>query len=435
MNEKINSYLRRLFPVARSITGEGNRETLQVLSELIPLQIHEVPSLTKVYDWLVPNEWTVQEAWIKNGKGEKIIEYEKNNLHLLNYSIAVHEKLKLTDLLPHLYFLKSLPDAVPYKTSYYKENWGFCISYNDYEKFFTEGEEYEVYVDSSLKQGYLTYADYLIKGRSEKEYLLSTYICHPSLANDNLSGIVMSSFLAAELEKLSLNYSYRFVFAPETIGAITYCSFNEEILEKTLGGFVVTCVAGPGDFGYKETFLQNHLIDRIVKSVFAEKKLLLIEYPFEPEGSDERQFSSPGIRLPMGLITKDKFHEYEYYHTSLDNLEFISSDNLLKSFDIYLEVIKRLDKCFYFVLNGYKCEPQLGKRNLYPSIGRTTMNLSVNKEIPKDELILKAAKWILFYADGKHNLQDVYEKTGLPFDLLENALTRLLDSELIKEVY
>lgn len=428
---EVNSYLNKLFSITRSLSGRGNRETIQILQEIIPLNTYEIKSGTKVYDWTIPNEWNINEAWIKNSKGEILVDFRKNNLHVVNYSIPFSGTLSFLELQKHLYYFKEQPDAIPYRTSYYKEAWGFCISYNDYLKKFHPQEKYEVFIDSTLLPGSLTYADYVIKGKSDKEYLISTYICHPSMANDNLSGILLTTFLAKELQKLSLQFTYRFVFVPETIGAIAYCHENEKQMGKILGGFVVTCVAGTGQIGYKRTFIGNHLIDRVVKGVLADKNISFIEYPFEPQGSDERQYSSPGFRIPIGLITKDKFHEYDFYHTSLDNLDFVNAENLLYTLDIYLDVIKRVDSCHYFRSNFPNCEPQLGKRGLYPTIGRRTLSSEKHIGDTSNEMMLSALLWLLFYADNKHNLQDIVEKSFLPFNLLMEGMETLKKNNLI----
>lgn len=424
--EEIEAFYKKLFPITRSLTGNGNLETIRILNEIINLNVSKVPTGEKVFDWTIPNEWNIKEAWIKNTKGEKIIDIANSNIHIMSYSESIHTKLKLKELAAHLFYLLEQPNAIPYKTSYYHRNWGFCLTYNDYKNNFNDEEEYEVFIDSELKEGHLSYADYLIEGKSQSEYLISTYFCHPSMVNDNLSGVLLTAFLAKEFSKLSLNYSYRFVFIPETIGAITYCWKNEEKMKNLLGGFVVSCVAGPGKFGYKKTYLENSLLDRIVNYTLFENGIDFIKYPFEPQGSDERQYSSPGFRIPVGLITKDKFHEYEYYHTSLDDLNFAKPEYLIDSLKIYLEVIKNLDANQKFISLNPNCEPQLGRRGLYPTIGRRTIKSNTESYNELDVIL-----WLLFYGDGSLTLFEIHEKTGIAFADLVNAAEILKEKNLM----
>jgi len=424
--EKIEVYYKKLFPITRSLTGNGNRETIRILNEIINLNVSEFPTGEKVFDWAIPNEWNIKEAWIKKTNGEKIIDIANSNIHIMNYSEPIHAKFKLKELAAHLFYLVELPNAIPYKTSYYHRNWGFCLAYNDYKNNFNDDEEYEVYIDSELKEGSLSYADYCIEGNNRNEYLISTYFCHPSMVNDNLSGVLLTAFLAKELSKLTLNYSYRFVFIPETIGAITYCYKNEVKMKNLLGGFVVSCVGGPGKFGYKQTYLKNSFIDRIVDYTFSEKGIDYLKYPFEPQGSDERQYSSPGFRIPVGLITKDKFHEYEYYHTSLDDLSFAKPEYLLESLKLYLGVIKNLDANHNVVSLNPNCEPQLGRRGLYPTIGRRTIK-SKSESYNELDVIL----WLLFYGDGSLTLFEIHEKTGINYAKIVDAAETLRRQNLI----
>ena len=319
---EINTYLKRLFPICRSITGNGNRETLRILQEIVPLTVYEIPSGTKVYDWMIPDEWNIRDAWIKDSTGKKIIDFQNSNLHVVNYSVPVHNRMNLVELNEHLHFRDDLPSAIPYRTSYYNENWGFCLSHNDYKRYFNRKDIYEVFIDSKLKKGSLSIGELLIKGRSNKEYLISTYICHPSLANDNLSGFVLTAFLARELLIRELNFSYRIIFVPETIGAISYCANNEEAMKKIMAGFVVSSVGGPGRFGYRQSWQEGHFINSMIEKTFDENGIDNFKiYPFDVHGSDERQYSSQGFGINIASITKDKYYDYDYYHTSLDTKE------------------------------------------------------------------------------------------------------------------
>ena len=378
-----------LFPICRSITGNGLRKSLQILKNHIPLDILEVPSGTKVFDWTVPREWNINDAYIKNSKGKKIVDFKKSNLHVLNYSIPIHKKISLKELKPHLHSLPEHPGVIPYRTSYYKENWGFCITHNQLLQL--ENDEYEVFIDSTLQDGSLTYGEYLIKGKSEDEVLFSCYPCHPSMCNDNLSGVVLLTFLAKHLKNLSLKYSYRFLFVPETIGAITWLSRNEHNVMKIKHGLVVTCVGDPGILSYKKSRQGNAEIDQTVIEVLKNSGDDYKIMDFYPTGSDERQFCSPGFNLPVGSLERTFAPDFPEYHTSADNTEFVQGEYLADTFSKYLKVVFKLEENFgkfkpkndkrimknikenkndkVFLNLNPKCEPQLGKRNLYHVIG------------------------------------------------------------------
>ena len=333
-----------LFPICRSITGNGVRKSLQILKNHILLDILEVPSGTKVFDWTVPREWNINDAYIKNSKGEKIVDFKKSNLHVLNYSIPIHKKISLKELKLNLHSLPEHPDVIPYRTSYYKENWGFCITHNQLLQL--ENDEYEVFIDSTLQDGSLTYGEYLIRGKSEDEVLFSCYPCHPSMCNDNLSGVVLLTFLAKHLKFFSLNYSYRFLFVPETIGTITWLSRNEHNVMKIKHGLVATCVGDPGISSYKKSRQGNAEIDQtvieILKNSGADYKIL----DFYPTGSDERQFCSPGFNLPIGSLERTFAPDFPEYHTSADNTDFVQGEYLADTFSKYLKVIFKLEENF-----------------------------------------------------------------------------------------
>ena len=432
-----------LFPINRSVTGEGVRKTFTILKEIVNINIHEIPSGIKCADWKIPNEWNVKDAYIKTSSGKKIIDFNKNNLHLLNYSTPINKKLKFSELKNHLYSLPRLPHAIPYRTSYYSKNWGFCISYNQYRRL-NHYDTYHVYIDSTLKPGSLTYADKVLKGTSGQEFLVTTYCCHPSMANDNVSGMVLWTLLLKRLQSKKTYHSYRFLIAPETIGSLAYLSKNKKTLMKVLGGFVITTVAGPGKFGYKRTFLGNHLIDRIVRLVFRDLKLKYLEYPFDIQGSDERQFSSHPFRIPIGTISKDKYYEYDYYHTSLDNLKFININNLFKTYKLYSLAIDYLEMNRVFSPTLSFGEPMFSKRALYPTIGgqinprysetfyRKNHSLFLEQNKIRDDN-LKIIRWLMFYCDEKLSLLDISEKTGVSMaSIYTNAIT-LKKLGLLKE--
>lgn len=440
-----DDFLRRLFPICRSITGNGLRQTLCLLREFTPFVIHEVPSGTVCYDWTIPDEWNVRDAFVADSKGHRVIDFKVNNLHLVNYSTPFEGTLSYDELASHLYTLPNLPYAIPYRTTYYNRAWGFCLTYEQFQNL-NKKEKYRIVVETSLTPGALTYGEALLPGMSGKEYLFSTYVCHPSLANDNLSGVVLWILLLQELRNRMPRNSYRFVIAPETIGSLAYITRNEVAVRALAGGFVVTTVAGPGCFGYKSTFLHDSVIDRAVRLTFKEINLDYTEYPFEVTGSDERQYSTPGLRVPVGTICKDKYYEYPYYHTSLDNLEFVSATNLIETLKIYLLVIEKLEQNrIYRSLNPIG-EPMLGKRGLYPQSGgmikQKVADVAVHAErqyaVDAVNILygneLDAILWLQFYADGQTSLLEIAEKTGLPMRQLAETAKKLAAGGLLEEV-
>lgn len=428
LKEEIDSYLKRLFPITRSITGEGNRLTLKILQEIIPLEVKEYPSGQEVYDWVIPNEWNINDAWIKNEKGEKVIDIKNSNLHILNYSSSIHEKMTLKNLKEHLFYIEELPNAIPYRTSYYNNNWGFCCTYEEYKKYFNdENEQYEVYIDTSLKKGSLTIGEVLVKGKSKEEYLISCYICHPSMANDSLSGVITTTFLVKELieKQASLEYSYRILFVPETIGAIAYCANNEKEMQKIKNGLVVTTCGGPGKFSYKQSWEKNNPINKIIEYTFQENDISFIKYPFDIFGSDERQYSSQRFRINCASVTKDKYYEYPYYHTSLDNLDFVKAEYLEETINIYSKILNKMDKNLTYTNLKPNCEVMLGKYDLYPKTGGSFIP---QKEQEKKEIIL----WLLFYCDGNKSLFDISQILGKDIDTIYNYAKILEEKNILR---
>ncbi len=423
--EQIDFYLKRLFPICRSITGEGNRETLRILQEIIPLIIKEYPTGQQVYDWTIPKEWNIKDAWIKNSRGEKIVDFKCSNLHVVSYSVSVHKTVQIDELKPHLHFLEHLPEAIPYRTSYYKEDWGFCLSYNDYQCYFNDGDIYEVFIDSELKNGSLTVGELLIEGKSKKEYLISTYICHPSLANDNLSGVIMTAFLGKELQEIKNNFSYRIIFVPETIGAIAYCANNEKIMKKIKTGFVVSCVGGPGKYGYKQSFNKEHWVNRFIEQTFHENRIQYRTYPFDIHGSDERQYASPGFRMNTPSICKDKYYEYEFYHTSLDNLNFINAETINDTLDFYLQIMEKLDKNLTYEKRIPECEVMLSRQGLYPKEGGGL----IPGETTTNEL--DTLLWLLFYCDGRTSLFEISEILHEPMNRIYELAFTLEEKKIL----
>lgn len=415
-----------LYPICRSITGNGVRETLGIIKEFIPIKIFEVPTGTKVFDWVVPKEWNIREAFIKNSKGEKIIDFKNSNLHVLNYSIPINKKLSLKELKEHLFSLPEYPNWIPYLTSYYDENWGFCLTHNQLNNL--EDDIYEVLIDSTLEDGFLTYGELYLNGESEEEILFSTYICHPSLCNDNLSGPILLTSLAKkliELKKLfNFKYSYRFLFIPETIGAITWLNKNQDKVKNIKHGLVATCLAGFSNSTYKTSRIGNALIDKVVEKVLIDSGEPYKIMDFSPIGSDERQFCSPGFNLPVGSLMRTVYNEFPEYHTSADNLDLIDPKYLANNLKKYLNIIYILENNKKFINLNPKCEPQLGKRNLYPKI-----NDDKSREIDFLSIF-----WVLNLSDGTNSLLDIAIRSKHHFDRIKRAADLLVENGLLSKL-
>jgi aminopeptidase-like protein len=416
--EEMHRFMAGLYPICRSITGDGVRQTLAAIRERIPLEIHEVPSGTPVFDWTVPKEWNIRDAWIKDPSGRKVVDFREHNLHVLNYSVPVHEKLPLEELRKRLFTLPDQPDLIPYRTSYYKETWGFCLRHRTLEEL-PEGE-YEVFIDSTLADGALTYGECFLPGESEREILLSTHVCHPSLCNDNLSGIAVMTWLAAELGKRPRRYSYRFLFIPGTIGSITWLARNEEGAGRIAHGLVAANL-GKGGFHYKKSRRGNAEIDRAVLTVLQGSGDV---EEFVPFGYDERQYCSPGFDLPVGSLTRTPYGRYPEYHTSADNLDLVSPEALEGSLRIYLAVMDVLEGNRRYENLNPKCEPQLGRRGLYRNIGGDDAGRS--REL--------ALLWTLNFSDGEHSLLDIAERSGMSFAVIREAADALLEVDLLREI-
>ncbi len=409
-----------LYPICRSITGNGVRETLNIIRKHILLEIHEVPTGTKVFDWTVPEEWNIKDAYIKNSKGEKIIDFRENNLHILNYSVPFKKKVTLRELKEHLFTLPEHPDWIPYRTSYYKENWGFCIAHNQFIGL--KEDEYEVFIDTSLENGHLTYGEYFIQGKKTEEVLISCHICHPSLCNDNLSGVALSVFLSRYLSQMSLKYSYRFLFIPGTIGSITWLCLNESTVSKIKHGLVAACLGDSGKFTYKRSRQGNSEIDRAVVNVLRNSGADYEILDFTPFGYDERQYCSPGFNLPVGCFMRTPHGRYPEYHTSADNLDFVRPEQLGESFSRIFSVLYVLENNPTYLNQNPKCEPQLGKRGLYQMIGG-------QQDTRTREL---AMLWVLNLSDGNNSLLDIAERSSLQFEVIKYAADALRECGLVK---
>jgi aminopeptidase-like protein len=415
-------FIKELYPLCRSITGKGTRETLKLIAGHIPLSIHEVTTGTKAFDWTVPKEWNVRDAYVRNGAGERVIDFRKSNLHLLNYSIPFRGKVPLETLREHLFTLPEKPDWIPYRTSYYKENWGFCTSQRQADAL--RDHTYEVCVDSELTDGSLTYGECLIQGSTNQEVLLSCHVCHPSLCNDNLSGIALTAFLARHLGAKRPRYSYRFLFIPGTIGAIVWLSRNEEAVGRIRHGLVVACVGDPGKPTYKKSRRGDAEIDRAVLHALRARGKEFSVRDFTPYGYDERQYCSPGFDLPVGSLTRTPYGEYPEYHTSADDLSLVRPEFLADSLSIYLDVIEILESNSVYVSLCPKCEPQLGKRGLYRVLGGLS-------NAGKMEMALL---WVLNLSDGNHSLLDIGERSGLALGPLRDAADILMGHGLLREI-
>jgi len=359
--------ISELYPICRSITGNGVRQTLQRIRQHIPLDIHEVPTGTKVFDWMVPKEWNIADAYIKSASGERVIDFQKSNLHVVNYSVPVATKLPLTELKSHLFTLPDSPGWIPYRTSYYHESWGFCLSHHQFLAL--KDETYEVCIDSSLEAGHLTYGEYYLKGESSDEVLLSCHVCHPSLCNDNLSGIALAVSLAKYLSLHSLRYSYRFLFTPGMIGSITWLALNEGKVDRIKHGLVLACVGDPGQQTYKKSRQGDAVIDRAAVHVLRQLGQAYTVLEFSPYGYDERQFCSPGFNLPVGCLMRTPHGRFPEYHTSADDLALVRPSFLSDSFSTCVSVLGVLEHNRTYVNQNPKCEPQLGRRGLYKAIG------------------------------------------------------------------
>jgi len=411
----------RLFPICRSITGNGVRETLGILKESIPIKIHEIPSGTKVFDWTIPKEWNIKDAYIADERENRVIDFKKNNLHVVGYSVPVNKTVTLAELQEHLYSLPEQPEAVPYVTSYYQKRWGFCIAHQDRKKL--KGAKYKVFIDSELKNGSLTYGELIIRGKSEQEVFLSTYVCHPSLANNELSGPVVVTYLVKWILSQPRKYTYRIIFVPETIGSIAYLSKNLKTMKKNIiAGFNVSCVGDDGTFSYLPTKTGDTYSDRVALNVLSFKQPDFIKYSFLDRRSDERQYNAPGVDLPVCCVMRSKFGSYPEYHTSLDNMNFISPEGLAGTCNILKECLKLIEENRKYKI---KClgEPQLGRRGLYPTI--STKSSADEAKIIKD---------FIAYADGKNDLIDISNKTKIAVWEFYQIIEKLKKADLLKAV-
>lgn len=415
---KMYQLAEELFPICRSITGEGIRYTLNRLKKEVPqIVLHEIPTGTKVFDWVVPKEWEISEAYIEDMKGNRIVDFQKNNLHVVGYSIPIDAIVSGDELQAHLYSLPEHPDWIPYVTSYYKERWGFCVTENSRKKL--TDNQYHVVIKSKLFDGSLTYAELLIPGQVSDEIFFSTYACHPSMANNELSGPVVQIELAKLLMSRKNKYSYRLIWIPETIGSITYLSKNLDYMkEHIIAGYNITCVGDDRAVSYIQSRKGNTIADRAAKNVLKYIAPDYMEYSYLNRGSDERQYNAPGIDLPVCSICRTKFHEYPEYHTSADDLKLISPKGLEKSYYIYKEIIQALEVNEIYRINCL-CEPQLGPRGLYPT-----------ECFNRSSIAVKDMMDFIAYADGTMDLIEISDIINVPVKKLDEIAQVLLKANL-----
>lgn len=413
-------FMKKLFPLCRSITGNGTRETLKHIKKIIPLQIKEIASGTRVFDWTIPEEWNVTDAYIKNSQGQKIVDFKASNIHLMGYSVPIYSYMSLEELKKNLITLPEHPQWIPYATSYYKKDWKFCITYKQYQEL--PEDLYEVYVGTSLRKGYLSYGELYLKGQSQEEVLLSTYLCHPSLCNDNLSGLVVLTFLARALINKKLRYSYRFLFIPETIGAIAWLSQNKNQVHLIKHGLVATCLGDPGNMTYKRSRRGNEEIDQAVEKMLKDSGEEFEIMNFYPWGSDERQFCSPGFNLPVGSLMRTPYGSFPEYHTSADNLDYVKGEFLSDSLNKYLRVLFILENNRRFLNTNPMGEPHLGNRGFFHGARGGS----------GEKIILKGVFWVLNYSDGTNSLLDISYLSGMKFEEIKRSAEILFSKGLLK---
>jgi aminopeptidase-like protein len=412
IGQDLSALIARLYPICRSKTGNGVRETMRIIDEFAGLEMHEVPSGSQAYDWTVPKEWNVTDAWVSDSRGRRVIDFRQSNLHLLGYSIPVHRKMSLAELRPHLHSLPDRPDWIPFCNTFHREDWGFALRHADLEKL--EEGEYEVCVDSTLKDGHLTYGEAYLPGATPDEILISAHSCHPSLCNDNLSGIAIAALLARRLHAIPHRYSYRFLFLPGTIGSIIWLSRNEDKVSRIKHGIVLACLGDPGNFTYAQSRRGNAPVDRAFAHLLRHSARPHRVKPFEPEGYDQRQYCSPGFNLPVGSLMRTPYGAYPEYHTSADDLSFVKKDALADSYAMLLSGLFVLENDRKYLNLSPKCEPHLGQRGLYGQAAELGL------------------WWLLNLSDGENSLLDIAERSGKSFEVLKRGADALQQAGLLR---
>jgi aminopeptidase-like protein len=419
VGESMHAFMRELFPICRSITGDGVRETLSAVASRIPVELHEVPSGTAVLDWTVPDEWNIDDAYIAQG-GRRVVDFRDSNLHVVSYSEPVRAVMPLGELKPHLHTHGDHPDWIPYRTSYYSKAWGFCLAQRQLDRL--EEGDYEVVIASTLEPGSLTYGECFLPGERRDEVLLTTHVCHPSLANDNLSGVALLTELASRLQDSRRSLSYRLLFIPGTIGSITWLARNEANLSKIVAGLVIACVGDSASLTYKRSRRGDALVDRAAAYVLGRRGPEDRVVDFVPWGWDERQFNSPGFELPVGSLSRSREGEFEEYHSSADDLELVRPESLEDALHAVVEILEVVENDRRYVNLAPKGEPQLGKRGLYPQVG--------GKAAEQEQL---GMLWVLNQSDGKNSLLDIADRSGIPFASLHGSALKLLEAGLLAD--
>tara|TARA_B100001093_G_scaffold486188_1_gene521288 strand:- start:529 stop:1830 length:1302 start_codon:yes stop_codon:yes gene_type:complete len=421
---------KKLWPIHRTIAGPGLKASLKIIkSEQNLLKIKFIKTGKKVYDWKVPWEWEIKDAWIKF-RNKKIIDYKKNNLHIVGHSHKINKIINLKELKSRIHFIKKIPNAIPFVTSYYKKYWGFCTNYKDYKKL--QNGEYHVFIDSNFKKGYLNYGEIVLKGKTKKEILFTTYLCHPSLANNEISGPCVVTYLSKFVKKLKKkHYTYRFIFIPETIGSIAYINKNFSNLKKNLlAGFNISCVGDERAYSYVSSRKGDTISDYVAKKILYSTDQKFKRYSWFHRGSDERQFCSPGVDLPFCTISRSKFDEYKEYHNSLDVLgKVVTNKGLVTSLELLKKIIIFFEKS-YFYNSTFKCEPFMTKRKLYKTISIADENIDVTRGTSNTEILMN----VLSYCDGKTDLDTISKKNKLSKTRVREAIKILENNKLIYKV-
>jgi len=419
IGDELHDLIARLYPICRSISGEGVRQTFELLRPILDLEVTEVPTATQVFDWTVPREWNIRDAWIAGPDGRRVLDFADSNLHVLGYSAPIRARMSLDELRDHIFTHPTEPDWIPFRTSYYNENWGFCMQRSRLESL-PEGE-YEVCIDSTLADGAITYAECVLPGQLEDEILVSTYSCHPSLANDNTSGIALVALLGRHLASVPRRHTFRLLFSPGSIGPISWLALNEDRLDRIRAGLVASCVGDPGPITYKRSRRGDADVDRAVEIVLRDSGVEHRIRDFVPLGGDERQFCSPGIDLPVGALSRTPADEFPEYHSSADDLALVRPEALAEAFRTYVAVLEALERNASFQNLSPKGEPQLGKRGLYRSVGGGSSREA-------------ALLWVLNLSDGEHDLLAIADRSGLPFDAVSSAAQALEEQDLLQRL-